>query len=224
MIAPWLEEVGCSLYQGDARDVVPRLRGQYDAVITDPVWPNALPELAGSDDPASLLRDTLVDVDCRRLIIILGCNSDPRFLSSTVPARFPFVRMCWLRYSLPSYSGTILNSACVAYVFGDHKATRPRRVLPGEVTSNRSDFSTSRRRESGHPCPRRMEHLRWLVCHFTDPGETILDPFAGSGTTLQAAREHGRRAIGVEIEPRFCEATRERLSQQELFSSSEVAP
>lgn len=219
-MTPYLEESAVTLHHGDARELVPQLCGQYDVVVTDPVWPNALAELAGSDDPEGLLRDTLVNVECRRIIIILGCTSDPRFLAGTVPERFPFVRTCWLRYALPSYSGTVLNSACVAYVFGDHRAVRPRRVLPGEVTANRSDFATASRRESGHPTPRRMAHMRWLVAHFTRPDETILDPFAGSGTTLLAAREHGRRAIGIEVEERFCESVRRRLSQMELFGAA----
>ena len=41
---------------------------------------------------------------------------------------------------------------------------------------------------------------------FTDPGDVVLDPFIGSGTTAFAALELGRRAIGIEIDERFCDA------------------
>ena len=67
---------------------------------------------------------------------------------------------------------------------------------------------------TGHPTPKSLAVFSSLVERFTNPGELILDPFAGGGTTLLAARNLGRKAIGVEIDERYCELIANRLSQE----------
>jgi len=65
--------------------------------------------------------------------------------------------------------------------------------------------------ELGHPAPRRLEFVKWLVHQFSD--KQVIDPFAGSGTTLVAAKYLGRQAIGIEIKEEYCEVAISRLSQ-----------
>jgi hypothetical protein len=181
-----------------------------DHVITDPVWPNRPPDLWPDIDAEAVFSAACEQFDRlvrRRVIVIVGIDTDPRFLLP-VPRRLPFVRVCWLRYALPSYNGTVLNSGVVAYVFGDHKGPEGATLLPGEVTASRGDFTPP----DHHPCPRKDEHLAWLVKNFTRRGETVLDPFAGSGTTAAACLYQGRKFVGWERDPGYHASACRRLN------------
>lgn len=67
-----------------------------------------------------------------------------------------------------------------------------------------------------HTTQKPIHLMTRLVGLFTDPGETILDPFMGSGTTLRAAKDMGRRAIGIERDEKYCEAAAKRMGQEVL--------
>lgn len=71
-----------------------------------------------------------------------------------------------------------------------------------------------------HPSPKPISAMRWFVGRLAFPGDLVLDPFAGSGSTLIAAREQGCRAIGIEIDERYCELAARRLAQGDLFGSA----
>ena len=67
-----------------------------------------------------------------------------------------------------------------------------------------------------HPCAFPLEIARRPILSSSDEDDTILDPFMGSGTTLVAAKQLGRKAIGIEIEERYCEIAAKRLAQEVL--------
>jgi site-specific DNA-methyltransferase (adenine-specific) len=207
------EEPGITLYCGDSRELLPLLDAEPETVITDPVWPNAHPDLAGSDDPTKLFQASMdaLPTSVVRLCVWLGCQSDPRFLE-VVPARFPFLRMCYMRRAVPSYNGRCLVSGDVLYAFGEWPASRQgARVLPGEMWR----VTSIPKLRQAHPAARNEEHARWVVKWW---GEGLVcDPFAGTGTTLIAAKDQGVSAIGIEIEPRYCEIAVKRLRQEVLL-------
>jgi hypothetical protein len=74
--------------------------------------------------------------------------------------------------------------------------------------------STESAGDSEHPCPKPIGQMKWLVNRASLDGDIILDPFMGSGTTLRAAKDLGRKAIGIEIEERYCEIAAKRMAQE----------
>lgn len=67
-----------------------------------------------------------------------------------------------------------------------------------------------------HPCPKPIQVMRWLISLFAPQEGEVIFPFAGSGTGLKAAKDLGRKAIGIEIEEKYCEIAAKRLSQEVL--------
>jgi len=75
-----------------------------------------------------------------------------------------------------------------------------------------------------HPAPFPLELATRLVCMFSFVGDTVLDPFCGSGTTMVAAFKNNRNSIGVEIDPDYCQMTARYLKAEssDLFSDTEL--
>lgn len=207
-----------TLIHGDSRSLNHYIKPPVDVILTDPVWPNALSSLDGSNDPFKLLAETLAHAPqilkpTGRIIIQLRCDSDPRILNA-VPAAYPFIRVAWLPYAIPSRQGRTLISGDVAYIYGKPPPVRAgHRVLPGQIHIDHCPSVQPDQLHAllTHPCPRNLDHVEWLVEKFTAPDETILDPFMGSGTTLLAALRRGRACVGVELEQKYWLEAQSRL-------------
>lgn len=141
---PYYEEAGITIYHGDCREILPQLP-HFNALITDPVWPNATADLIGKDDPEGLLAAALSAASAERVVIQMGFDSDPRMLRA-VPDCWPFIRACWLDCARPHYKGFLLAGVDLAYVFGAMPERQGWVVLPGICRSSDSDG-----KQANHP-------------------------------------------------------------------------
>ena len=87
-----------------------------------------------------------------------------------------------------------------------------------EWTNGLWTFPGEKKTRIGHPAPYPIELPRRCIKLFSYVGDTVLDPFMGSGTTLLAAYQNNRRSIGIEIDADYCKLASERLRQMQLFA------
>jgi len=135
--------------------------------------------------------------------------------------------------SLPSASGyEVLQRALGSdYLTRDYaEVVRERDELTRKFNAMRRPFSIKSRAHSTdvwtfgtvppgpgkHPCEKPQAMLRHMIEASSRPGDLVLDPFAGSGSTLDAARQAGRTAVGIEQDEGWCEYIARRLSQDVL--------
>ncbi len=206
-MTPYYEDTtsGIVIYHADCREVLPTMApGLVDLVLTDPPygvgkadWDDALP-LWWLDD-AARIAPVLGVMPCLKHLLLY-------------PYSVGRVRYRW------TLSAHLINGMTAGPVgFGNWI---PCLVYAADGTSIYQGASDTGRIVVGgdakpdHPCPKPYQAMRWLVSRF--PGQTILDPFMGSGTTLRAAKDLGRKAIGIEIEERYCEIAAKRLQQAVL--------
>lgn len=210
------EVIGAAtLHLGDCREILPQL-SPVDAVITDPVWPNA-PQivaesyfLQGADRPLELMEECMALLPlAKRLVVVLRADSDPRFLRS-IPQGWQFFMASVLPYAVPGYIGRKLGGTELAYCFGEPiPFAKGQQVIPGWAPKSQPGD----RRDNGHPCSRSIRHFDFLVRWWSEPEETVLDPFLGSGTTGDAAVRAGRKFVGIEIEERYFDIACRRIEQ-----------
>lgn len=197
------------LFLGDSLELLGDVSA--DAVITDPVWPNAPVGMFPGVVPFDLWHSTCrVLPEVRQLVVVMRNDCDPRFLSC-VPERLRFQQVVWLQYVMPGYLGRVLGGNECGYVFGKPVASQPgRRVIP----SVSPKAQPSDRPPNGHPCSRAQIHFDWLLGWFSDEGETVCDPFLGSGTTGVASVRTRRRFIGIEKEPKYFDIAVKRIEAE----------
>lgn len=133
-----------------------------------------------------------------------------RDLHRDVPTTADATKRTVRRKERPAHTGEIANSVYVSHD-GGHRLSR-------SVQRIRSCHGSA-----VHPTQKPTELIELLVSYSCPPGGFVLDPFAGSGSTLVAARALNRRAIGIEVDERYCEIAAKRLQQGTLPFSTEAA-
>jgi site-specific DNA-methyltransferase (adenine-specific) len=107
-----------------------------------------------------------------------------------------------------------------------YKDRLPKFNNQGKMVFNCIDYPRDNKTPKVHPTQKSVPLLEFLISLFTDAGDVVIDPCAGSGTTLLAAGNLCRRAYGFEIKKDFCKAAREKilpLIAPDIFAQQELA-
>ena len=243
---PYYDAGGVTIYHGDCREVLPLL-GAVDHVLTDPpyardVYVRALGKNThqGSKTPdrlykgASLAKLAAGDIGSideqleevageigrlvrRWALVFSDAETTGRWRQALELGGLRYVRTgAWVKPdAMPQMSGdrpSVGFEPCtIAHAPGPMRWNGGGRAALWTHNTVKGDDRPD------HPCPKPLPLMRELVAQFTDEGELVLDPYAGSGTTLRAAKDLGRRAIGIEVDERYCEVAARRLAQEVLL-------
>jgi site-specific DNA-methyltransferase (adenine-specific) len=202
-VKPYYEEDGITIYHGDCREVVPRM--VFDAVVTDPPYGINLdtgrsgkpghPVMFGDDKPFDPRWLLALNVPS----IIWGAN---HFASLLPDSRG------WLCWDKATRNGFNLQQAEFELAW-TNVLSRPRMFRHLWVGYHRD----SEVRTALHPTQKPVALMRWCLSWLPDSVSVVADPYMGAGPTLRAAKDLGIKAIGIELEERYCETAAKRLAQ-----------
>jgi site-specific DNA-methyltransferase (adenine-specific) len=222
----------CELYLADCREVLPTL-DKIDAAVMDPPYGLDLgvasDKRGGRHGLAKASYESYEDNEDNFEAIVL-----PGVRTALALARRGAVFCNHRLHQLPApdaIGGVYLPSAQGRHCWGFNSLSPVAYygTAPGLQKGSRPSaiWSTDTAQKNGHPCPKPVSWMLWLVSHASLRGETVLDPFMGSGTTGVACVRLGRRFVGIEIDPKYfdisCTRIEEATKQPDLFIS-EPAP
>ena len=198
------------IYQGDCLEIMKTFEdNSVDLVLTDPPYGVNLDYDVYSDTEEAWfdLMDKFIP-EARRIssmVIFPSCQINR--LDWFYKNHKPDWLICW-------YKGSVGHAAYVG--FNDWEP----HVVYGKNNTHMHDYfrtQTQKMGDFGHPCPKNVEWAKWVISRATEEGQTILDPFLGSGTTAVACKQFNRNYIGIELSEKYCEIARQRLRQETLF-------
>lgn len=241
-MTPYYSESGITIYHGDCREVLPSL-SKVDLVLTDPIYGVSMPGVKHEHQPGKGARnfdffpndspkeavDLALTVAALTLPLLNEHGSSywwvghrqfgalvEFFEQSMWTTRF----LAWRKTVVaPPPPGSGWPSGIELCVYAFRAGRRWTHNGVDYPKSNVIDADAYRHGMPGkvdHPTQKPTRVFAPLIKASSIEGDTILDPFMGSGTTLRAAKDLGRQAIGIEIEERYCEIAANRLRQEVL--------
>lgn len=230
-MTPYYSDESVTLYHGDCRELLAELpERSFDAVITDPPYTERTHKKARATT-ATGVRDGVVafahiaDEDLTDVLAACGRVSR-RWVVATLDYRHAFaydttpppgLRVLrvgvWTKANpMPQLTGDRPGQGWEAIAFMHRTGERSTWNGGGRAAVWHSPTVS----DGAHPTAKPLPMVGDWVRLFTDPGDTVFDPFAGSGTTLRAAVDNGRKAVGCELDERYCELIVKRLAQGAL--------
>lgn len=219
LMTPYYEHAGITIYCGDCRDVL-SLLGDCDLLLTDPPYGLNVPVDNARFSGGSQYRERghkflqyriPVSGDAEpfdpshlfqfRRLVIFGANN---FADKLPPSNGWIV---WDKRAGLEDVDWPLGAGELAWT----NVTGAVRIFRNRWMGLVRD---SERNIFDHPTQKPVVLMRWILKQWTKVGDLVIDPYCGSGPVLQAAKELGRRAIGIEIEEKYCEIAAKRLSQE----------
>ena len=230
MIKPYYDREGITIYHADCRDILPELP-KVDLVLTDPpYWTldrwrevGTTTRLGGNRDESKRTGwfQTIDQTELRELM----CS----IYQLLKPERHAYIMgdgqvLKWLlgyaeEAGFSNYKPIVWDK--VNQGMGYHYRCRHEYLVMLDKGKNRKLNSLStpdvwvfKSIRTEFPTEKPVDLMTLPIEHSTQRNELVLDPFLGSGTTLVAAKRAGRKAIGIEIEEKYCEIAVKRLSQE----------
>lgn len=193
---------------GSAIVILPEIAGAYDAIISDPPY-------GISYDPSGPKGSKWKDVAG---IVGDDCAFDPTHLigagvptalfgANNFASRLPDSRRWFVWDKRPDMAPMCFSDCELAWCSVDGPARMIRYKWSGAARGPETG-------EHWHPTQKPIEVMRWIIESVTDPGQVVLDPYMGSGTTGIACLQTGRRFIGIEIEERWFRAAETRIKRE----------
>lgn len=221
MSAPYYVDDSVTLWHGDCREVTDWLAA--DVLVTDPPygigWRKGA--WAGEHNPAAnegILGDA--DTDARD-VALARWGERPALVFGSLRATYPAGWHRMLVFGKPTVGSGLFGQRVPwlanwepIFVCGLWPDQTPRRSAILSTSSAAASGYSGYTTRAGHSHAKPLDVMEQLI-DACPPG-VIADPFAGSGSTLVAARNLGRKAIGVELEERYCEVIARRLAQDVL--------